>query len=130
METIHFTKLAHRAERGRIERGVRYVHCHTGSAGMCYEELALTPIVMRPRDHGVPERNRSGDPWWSKKAAVFQTLRQSPWMPEGWYRIWHYAGDAGLWDVPGEYRNDWNYMLNVNALLREGIIIDTTKVQR
>lgn len=129
LRKVHFADLADYAERGKIERGVRYIHCHTGHFdSYCYEELALTPVVMRRRDHDMPPRDRYEDPWWEVEMPFFQAMHRSHVWPGGWFREWHYASDSGMWDVPGiEYKNTSNYLLNVNALLRQGIVIDMEK---
>lgn len=142
MKTIHFTDLAEYADRDGIERGARYLRCHDsrdrGALGLvggahCYEALTLTPIVVRRTDHDdSPQQRRRHsplDPYWSKKHPFFQTLTYSDTFRD-WHKEWHYASDSGLWNVEGvDYRNQSNYMLNINALLRQGIIIGTERIK-
>lgn len=137
METVHFTDLKHLATRGQIERGARYLRCHdlrerpddsryTGAH--CYELLTTSHAYLMPRDIDMPKSlvsTRTDTDFWKKKQLRFSTL------PKGFANrmSYHFASDAGLWDLPGiDYINPCNYMLNINEVLRHGIVIDQTTI--
>lgn len=151
METLHFTKLRELAHRGPIERGKVYIKCHTKvgdfredfiplEEGETYypptayarEFVAGSGIVYLKNRHGFVSYLHQGKDasYWMAKQPRFLAL-SVPWWDHfhGLYSDWWYASDAGLWEVEGvAYKNKWNYLLDKNALLREGIMVNTEQL--
>lgn len=145
METVHFTDLKHLATRGQIERGARYLRCHdlrerpdlnfdgdgtpSYTGAHCYELLTTSHAYLMPRDIDMPKSivsTRTDTDFWKKKHLRFSTFPNNVFANRMNY---HFASDAGLWDLPGiDYINPCNYMLNINEVLRHGIVIDQTTI--
>jgi hypothetical protein len=142
MESVHFLDLEEHAVRGPIERGLIYYYCHpqigdfkkdwyptygdenwTPVTAQAYPILTTSGVLRLPRWHFSSVDMPHDDPYWGSLASGFYAIH-TLW---GFTRPqWHYATDSGLRDVPGggSYRN---YMLDKNALLRQGIIVDLSR---
>jgi hypothetical protein len=95
-----------KAIRGLLQEGKRYLYVN--GDGRFAREIRLTgPIhlTQNPEDvHPV--------------ARVPHTGRDPRWGPG-------FAGDMGLWDVPGvKYKNLVNFVLDIDALAAEGIYLE------
>lgn len=140
METVHFTELADYAVKGKVERGLIYYYCWPKIGQHYHEWFPVTSDDewFQPSCQVAPRLAASNLitlPVWciDPRFRYHQNDQDSYWNREveGWWSIslngssylrWEYGSDSGVtartWDG--------NYVLDKNALLREGIKVDLT----
>lgn len=133
MKTIHFLDLREFAVRGELERGRRYVRVHSmtghpvggGSSvePFAYEILTYSGMMRLRNGFEFSRTPRNDDnPYWDNREwrVICFSIKNS-------YSDLAFASDLGLWDIPGSYKNEWNYVLDVLALLRLNIVVGGIK---
>lgn len=125
METIHFSHLHSLAERGPLQRGLRYIQCHVKVGDQSVDDYATEVLTLTPTVTRSSHQMRGFTHEYAHEPHPVSLLRRhSSLRNVGYWDDWAYASDMGQWDVPGvSYQNIANYMLDVNALLRQGIIV-------
>jgi hypothetical protein len=119
VKEVHYSELREYAVRDRVERGLRYARVHSG-VPYASAWVALTGVVQRSF--------REVHPGTYPQAQLLQRNplvclgQASTIFPGEFFLNWTHASDMGLWDVPGiSYHNEFNYLLDLNDLLRQGI---------
>lgn len=119
LQKVHYLDLKHKAVRGPLRDDHLYVLCH---------DVKPDPYIPDHRGYraAYPVLTEGHVAWVTPHTTWKYITDDESWNlafhgtnKRGDHQ-WYYAADFGLWDLPGiSYRNKSNYVLDVEALLRE-----------